>query len=135
MLADQKHPILLFDGHCNLCNGAVQWVLARDKSGIYRFASLQSEIGQQLQQEYQLDPTALDSMVLVKNGKAHQKSAAALETAIGLGGVYSFAKILKLVPSFISNWVYDFVARNRYRWFGRSEECWLPRPEWKARFL
>ncbi|PHI20368.1 thiol-disulfide oxidoreductase [Lewinellaceae bacterium SD302] len=135
MTSTDQHPVLLFDGHCNLCNGAVQWVLARDKEGVIRFASLQSEVGQRLQEQFKLDPAALDSIVLVKNKQAYQKSTAALETAASMGGIYSVANVFKVVPAFIRNAVYDFVARNRYRWFGRSEECWLPRPEWKERFL
>lgn len=135
MSVSTQNPVLLFDGHCNLCNGAVQWVLARDKAATFRFTSLQSELGQQLQEQYELDPTELDSMVLIQNGKAYTRSSAALKTAEGLGGLYSAAGLFMLVPAFIRNGVYDFVARNRYRWFGRSEACWLPRPEWKERFL
>jgi predicted DCC family thiol-disulfide oxidoreductase YuxK len=135
MPTSNQHPVLLFDGHCNLCNGAVQWVLARDKAAVFRFTSLQSELGQELQQQYKLDPAELDSMVLIQNNKAYTKSSAALKTAEGLGGLYSAAGLFMLVPAFIRNGVYDFVARNRYRWFGRSEACWLPRPEWKERFL
>lgn len=135
MTTTDQHPVLLFDGHCNLCNGAVQWVLARDKAGVIRFASLQSEVGQRLQEQFKLDPAALDSIVLVKDKQAYQKSTAALETAASLGGIYGAATVFKVVPTFIRNAVYDFIARNRYRWFGRSEECWLPRPEWKERFL
>ena len=135
MIKYPEGPLLLFDGHCNLCNGAVQWVLGRDKAGIFKFASLQSETGQQAQTAYQLDPSQLDSMVLIKDGKAYTKSGAALKTAATLGGFYQLAEVLLIVPAFIRNAVYDFIARNRYHWFGRSEACWMPRPEWEDRFL
>lgn len=128
-------PLLLFDGHCNLCNGAVQWVLSRDKQGIFSFASLQSKTGQHIQRTHQLDPSQLDSMVLVKDGKAYTQSNAALKTAASLGGSYKLANLFLIIPSFIRNSVYNFIARNRYRWYGKSEACWMPRPEWKERFL
>lgn len=128
-------PLLLFDGHCNLCNGAVQWVLSRDQAGQFKFASLQSQTGQAAQTDYQLDPAELDSMVLIKDGKAYTKSSAALMTGATLGGFYRLGNVLMIIPVFIRNAVYDLIARNRYRWFGRSETCWLPRPEWKERFL
>lgn len=130
-----KRPILLFDGHCNLCNGSIQWVLGRDRAGLFRFASLQSEVGEDLQRAYGLDTKDIDSVVLIHEGRAYLKSEAALRTAGLLGGGYKLAKGLLAVPAGLRNWVYDLVARNRYRWFGRSEECWLPRPEWKERFL
>lgn len=135
MVKYSKIPLLLFDGHCNLCNGAVQWVLKRDKKGQVYFASLQSETGEKALKDFQLDDKELDSMVFISNGKAYTKSSAALKLATTLGGVYTMAGWLMIVPAFLRNAIYDFVARNRYRWFGRSETCWLPRPEWKERFL
>lgn len=134
-MTTDNHPILLFDGVCNLCNGLVQWVLARDKRKHIRFASLQSEQGQDLQREYGLNPAALDSLVYVKDGKAYTKSSAALLLGQELGGIYQAARLGWIVPSPIRDWVYDWVARNRYRWFGKAEACWLPRPEWQERFL
>lgn len=135
MSTQAEHPILLFDGVCNLCSGFVQWVLPRDKKGRYRFASLQSELGKTVKTEQGLDPDKINSIVLYQQGKVYTKSAAALRLAVGLGGWYQLAGVFFIIPPFIRDAVYDFIARNRYRWFGKSEACWLPRPEWKERFL
>ncbi|MEL6393567.1 MAG: thiol-disulfide oxidoreductase DCC family protein [Bacteroidota bacterium] len=127
--------VIMFDGHCNLCNGWVQWVLKRDKKGRYKFASLQSEIGQKLIIDSGRDPDSFDSVVLWRNNHIWIKSEAALRIASGLGGIYKLAMIFMAVPGIVRNAVYDWIARNRYRWFGRSEECLLPKPEWRNRFL
>ena len=128
-------PILLFDGHCNLCNASVQWVLRRDKSGRFRFASLQSDFGRQLMHTHGLDADRLDTVVLIVGGKVYLRSDAPLEVARHIGGVWRWLYPFRLIPPFIRDAVYRFIARNRYRWFGRNEVCWLPRPEWKDRFL
>lgn len=131
-----NHPILFFDGHCNLCNGAVQWFLKRDKKEVLRFASLQSDLAKQLLPTAGVNPEELSSLVLYNDGKAHTHSAGALRTGELLGGIYApLGKAGLLFPRFLRDGVYDFIARNRYRWFGRSEVCWLPQPEWKARFV
>ncbi|MEM9928568.1 MAG: thiol-disulfide oxidoreductase DCC family protein [Bacteroidota bacterium] len=130
------HPILFFDGVCNLCNGAVQWFITRDKQGVLRFASLQSDLGQELLPAAGVDPTSLSSLVLLEDGKAYTKSGGALRAAAHLGGSWkALAKTMFIFPSFLRDGVYDFIARNRYRWFGKEEACMLPRPEWKARFV
>lgn len=130
------HPILFFDGHCNLCSGAVQWFLKRDRRGVLRFASLQSELARKLLPPLGVDPGQLSSLVLYKGGKAHTHSSGALRAYRLLGGIYRPLSALGLAfPRLLRDGVYDFIARNRYRWFGRSEECWLPRPEWKQRFV
>lgn len=131
-----EHPILFFDGVCNLCNGAVQWFLLRDKVGKLRFASLQSELAQQLLPTAGVDPTGLSSLVLLEGNRVYTKSSGALRAASYLGGGWGKAgKLLAIFPAGLRDGVYDFIARNRYRWFGKEEACWLPRPEWKARFL
>lgn len=135
MNSEEPTPILLFDGVCNLCNGLVKWVIQRDKTGKIRFASLQSARGRELQQSFNINPDQLDSLVLIHQGKAHTKSDAALLLARELGGIYPALGVFRIVPRFIRDLVYDVVARNRYRWFGQSEACMLPRPEWKSRFL
>ena len=127
--------ILLFDGVCNLCNGSVQWVIAHDKKGIFRFAALQSEAGQAALQQLGRDQITFDSVVLIAGSKVFTKSDAAIEIAKQLGGFWALAPVLKICPRFIRNKVYDWVARNRYRWFGKKAQCMLPRPEWKNRFL
>lgn len=130
-----SHPILLFDGVCNLCNASVQWVLLRDHKEVFRFAALQSETGNAKLQQFDLSSDSFDTVVLVDGDRLYTRSDAALEVLRRLGGIYSFAVVLKIIPRFIRNAVYSWIARNRYRWFGRQEQCMLPRPEWKARFI
>ncbi|GAB4487659.1 MAG: thiol-disulfide oxidoreductase DCC family protein [Saprospiraceae bacterium] len=135
MNPDIKSPILLFDGVCNLCNASVQWVLKRDRNGIFKFAALQSEIGQRLLQQFGFSQENFDTVVLVDGEKVFTRSDAPLEIARRLGGLWSLFFVFKIIPRFLRDAVYNWVARNRYRWFGRREECMLPRPEWKNRFL
>lgn len=131
-----NHPILFFDGHCNLCNGAVQWFLKRDKKEVLRFASLQSDLAQQLLPPAGVDPNKLDSLAFYTDGKAYTHSEGALRAGKLLESWYAPVAGLGLMfPGFLRNGVYNFIARHRYRWFGRSEACWLPTPEWKARFV
>lgn len=128
-------PILLFDGLCNLCNGVVQWLIVRDQHGRLRYASLQSKIGQQIQEQHGLDPTKLDSLILYENGKLLFKSNAVLRLADWLSWPYRILCFFSWMPLFIRDGLYDWVARNRYRWFGKKEACMLPKAEWKDRFL
>lgn len=130
-----KHPIILFDGVCNLCNNSVQFVIERDKQRQFRFASLQSEIGQQYQAQAGLPKGELGTVLLVKNGKIYKKSSAALRIARQLDGLWSLLFVFIIIPPFIRNAVYDFIARNRYRWFGKQDSCWLPTPDLKVLFL
>jgi predicted DCC family thiol-disulfide oxidoreductase YuxK len=129
------HPILLFDGVCNLCNASVQWILKRDLKGQFRFASLQSEIGQQYLQKYRLESQHFDTAVLVSGEQIFLRSDAALEILRRIGGLWSLLYFFKIVPRPLRNAAYNLVARNRYKWFGYSEECMLPRTEWKEQFL
>lgn len=128
-------PILLFDGVCNLCNGVVQFIIKRDKKRIFRFASLQSDIGGELLVQYGLPIDKVDTIVLIENNQAYTRSTAALRVAPHLNGFWSWTKLLWLFPAFIRDWCYDFIARYRYRWFGKRERCLLPREEWRGRFL
>jgi predicted DCC family thiol-disulfide oxidoreductase YuxK len=131
-----QHPVILFDGVCNLCNSSVQWVLRRDKKGTYRFAALQSERGGEILAAFGKSPATLNSIILVSEaGEIYSESGAALRIAAGLGGFWSLARVFLLIPAPLRNWVYRIVARNRYRWFGKTEACMLPSAEWKARFL
>ncbi len=127
-----EQPILYFDGVCNLCNNAVQFVIRHDKQKKFLFASLQSAAGKEVLQKL---PATPDSMVLYASGKYHLKSSAALHTARLLGGIYALAFVFIIIPGFIRNAVYDLIARNRYTWFGKREECMIPTPELKSRFL
>lgn len=129
------HPVVLFDGVCNLCNGSVQFILKRDPQARFRFASLQSEAGRSLLVEHGLDPDALSSVVVVEDGRVWQESSAALRIARHLPGAWKLLRIFTVIPRPLRDAVYRLIARNRYRWFGKSETCWLPTPELKGRFL
>jgi predicted DCC family thiol-disulfide oxidoreductase YuxK len=127
--------ILLFDGVCNLCNGAVQFVINRDERQKFRFASLQSEAGQDLLRHFGLSTQRFDSFVLIEGERFHTESTAALRVAKQMGGGWPLLYAFIIVPAPIRNAVYRFVARNRYRWFGRKESCAIPTPGLEARFL
>ncbi|MFB9273645.1 thiol-disulfide oxidoreductase DCC family protein [Cohnella cellulosilytica] len=132
----QDEPIvLLIDGHCNMCHGLAKFVIRRDKRAIFRFASLQSERGKKLLQEGGMPEDALETFVMVDNGKYYTKSAAALRIGRKLGLPWAIAYPAIVLPRFVRDRAYDFVARRRYRWFGRSESCLLPTPEMRSRFL
>ena len=128
--------IILFDGVCNLCNGAVLWIIRRDSRDIFRFASLQSEAGRELTRERHIDTGQVDSIILIDPGVAYYlKSDAALEIARELKGYGTLPLLLGWIPKSIRDGIYDLVARNRYRMFGKKQECMVPTPELKARFL
>ena len=128
-------PIVLFDGVCNLCNGSVQFLLKRDREGRFRFASLQSDAGRRLMAEHGLAVDSLSSVLLIEGGRVWQESSAALRIARHLPGAWKLLWIFAAVPRPLRDAVYRWIARNRYRWFGKTETCWLPTPELKARFL
>lgn len=128
-------PLILFDGDCNLCNGAVQFVLRRDRAARFRFASLQSAVGRQVLADLGVLGRLPDSIVLVHAGRVRTKSAAALAIARGLRWPWPLTSIAWLVPWPLRDLVYDWIARNRHRWFGRREQCWVPTPALRARFL
>lgn len=132
----QGKKIILFDGVCNLCNNAINIIIDHDKNDVFRYASLQSEWGQKLTNERKIDISEVDSIILIDPGKAYYvKSTAALEISKDLSGGYSFLKHFLLFPEGFRNAVYDFIARNRYKWFGKKENCRIPTPELKAKFL
>jgi predicted DCC family thiol-disulfide oxidoreductase YuxK len=128
-------PILLFDGVCNLCSGAVRFVIRHDPRGRFRFAALQSETGRRLLVRHGLPPDALDTFVLIEGESCFTRSDAALELARRLGGAWRALAILRLVPRPIRDAAYGLVVRNRYRWFGKSDRCMVPTPELARRFL
>ena len=131
----QEHPVILFDGVCNLCQAAVQFVITRDPNRHFRFASLQSAYGQAIAQKAGLSITDLSSFILYENGAAYTRSTAALKTTKGLSGGWPLLYVFIIVPKFIRDAIYDFIAKNRYRWFGKKESCWVPTPALKALFL
>jgi len=128
--------IILFDGVCNLCNSTVQFLIKHDKKDVFRFVALQSDLGQQIMAYIGIDTSKVDSIIVYEPGKAYfYKAEAALEIASAIGGVYTLLAVFKAVPKGISNAVYDYIARNRYKWYGKKEACMLPTPEIKAKFL
>lgn len=129
-----KKAIVLFDGECHFCNGAVQFIIKRDRKGFFQFASLQSEIGQQLLLKYDVD-RKIDSIVVIADKRVYIKSAAALRIGKDLDGAWKALSILNIVPKFLRNLAYDWVAKNRYRWFGKQEVCKIPSEEERKRFL
>ncbi|MDQ7948799.1 MAG: thiol-disulfide oxidoreductase DCC family protein [Pedobacter sp.] len=129
------HPTIFFDGVCNLCNSAVQFTIERDKHAIFRFASLQSNFAQRTLSPYGIETDKKASFVLLENGKVYQRSTAALRVAKRLKGLWPLLYVLIIIPPFIRNAVYDFIAKNRYKWFGQQESCWVPTPALKEKFL
>lgn len=126
------HALVLFDGVCNLCSNSVQLIIKNDRKDYFRFASLQSELGIALKDRHRI---TADSIVLVEEGKVYTQSAAALRIARRLKGAYPLLFGLLIIPGFIRDGVYAFIARNRYRWFGQKEACWVPTPELKNKFI
>ncbi len=132
---DDDGPILFFDGVCNLCSASVQFVIARERTQTLRFASLQSATAARLLPPLGVDPSALESLVLLQDGQASVRSTAALLTAQHLRAPWSWLAVGLLVPRVLRDVVYGAIAVNRYRLFGRQDACWLPSPTLKARFL
>jgi predicted DCC family thiol-disulfide oxidoreductase YuxK len=129
------HPVILFDGVCNFCNAAVNFTIKRDKQKKIRFAALQSGAGRQLIQQYGLPADDMRSFLFIENGKVYSRSTAALKVCRYLTGLWPLCYGLIIVPAFIRNGIYDWIAKNRYKWFGEKEECMIPTPEIKGRFL
>lgn len=128
-------PIILFDGICNLCNNSVQFVIKHDKGNNFMFATLQSTTGQSLLLQYNLPQEGFNSFVLIKDEKVYLKSTAALNVAKNLNGPVKLLYGFIIVPAFIRNSVYNFIAKNRYKWFGKKESCMIPTPALQSRFL
>lgn len=133
---ENNKQLILFDGVCNLCEASVQYVIKHDKNDVFRYTALQSEVAQQIIEKYEIDRTKLDSILLYAPEKGiSYKSTAALKIASKLGFPRNFMVVFMIVPAFIRNWVYDYIARNRYQWYGKKDECMIPTPELKSKFL
>lgn len=132
-----EHPVVLFDGVCNLCNASVNFVLDRDPEGRFHFAALQSEAARALLAAHGREPPKAepDSIVLIENGVVYERSTAGLRIARHLRGPVKLLYAFIVFPRVVRDVVYRFIARNRYRWFGKSDVCRVPTPELKARFL
>lgn len=136
MKASSEHPLLLFDGVCNLCNGSIQFIIERDKQAFFRFASLQSETGQAHLRKLNLPTDEFDSFILFEKGQYYYRSTAALKVYSRLDCIFwKMSRIFFLVPRSIRDAVYDWVAKNRYKWFGKQDQCMMPSPELSSRFL
>lgn len=126
-------PIIFFDGVCNLCNGAINFIIDHDKNSYFKFAPLQSEIAQELIPQSILENT--DSIILFDSDQIYSKSTAALKVAKKLDGMWKALYILIFFPKFFRDFVYDYIAKNRYKWFGKRDTCRLPTQDIKNRFL
>lgn len=128
-------PIVLFDGVCNLCNGAVQFIIRHDKKNIFMFASLQSEVGRKILEQYNFPLDEFNSFILIENNKAYTRSTGALRVAKKLNGLWPLLYGFIIIPKLLRDGIYNWVGRNRYKWFGKKDACMIPTPELKARFL
>ena len=131
----ENKSILLFDGVCNLCNRSVQFIIKRDRKKQFLFAPLQGKTGQDLLQRFNLPANNLNSFVLVEKDKVYTRSSAALRVSKTLGRGWQFFYVFMIVPRFIRDGVYNLIAKNRYKWFGKKNSCMIPTPELKDRFL
>ena len=127
--------IILFDGVCNLCNGAVNWIIDRDKKNQFKFASLQSAFGKNVVKEHSLDNQYLDTIVLLQNQKIYLRATAVLRIVKQLGGFYRLAAIFLIIPAPILNFFYNIVAQYRYAWFGKRDSCRVPEAGLKNKFI
>lgn len=128
-------PLIVFDDVCVLCAGFVQWVIARDPGGRFRFTSAQGPLGQALYRDLGLDPVRFETNLLVVNGVVYGKLRGLIEILTRLGGMWRIAAVLRVLPGPLGDWLYDRIALNRYRLFGKRETCWLPTPDLADRVI
>lgn len=132
----KNKKIILFDGVCNLCDATVQFIIKKDKKDVFRFVSLQSELGQKIVHYLGINPEKTDSIILYEPAVAYYiKAEAALRIAKELQSWHAVLFYLNGIPNFIKNRVYDFIAKNRYKWYGKKDACMIPSPELKEKFL
>lgn len=134
-MSTTNHPIVLFDGVCNLCNGVVKFAIKRDKKEILHFASLQSEPAKVLMRKYAIDEHQLKTFIFIEKDQVYTRSTAGLKLIRHFGGLWVLLYAFIIVPKPIRDLVYNFISKNRYRWFGKEESCMIPSPEVRARFL
>jgi len=134
-MLDKTNKILLFDGVCNLCSGSVFFIIKRERNKLIRYAAVKSTQGKLLLKKYGIKDDYLGSLIFIDDGKAYFKSTGALRLCKYLKSLWPLLYALIVVPSFLRNSVYDFVAKNRYQWFGRKESCMFPIVELKSLFL
>ncbi len=127
--------VILFDGVCNFCNNAVNFVIKRDKQAAIMFTPLQSDTGKELAKQYGIPVDNLQSFIFIEKGKAFNRSTAALKVCKYLKAAWPFCYVFIIVPAFIRDGIYNWIAKNRYKWFGQKNECMIPTPDVRARFL
>lgn len=130
-----EEPIILFDGVCNFCNDTVNFVIRKDPKSVFKFATLQSSVAQQILKSYNLDNTEMNSFLLIENGNIYSESTAALRVCRRLKGLWPLMYGFIIVPKLFRNGIYNWIAKNRYTWFGKKGVCMIPSPDVKARFL
>ncbi|UMB54479.1 DUF393 domain-containing protein [Lutibacter sp. A64] len=131
----EKNSIILFDGVCNLCNASVNFIIKHDKKEHFKFASLQSDAAKELLLQYNSKKINMDSIILIENNNFYEKSTAALKISKKLNNGFSLLYLFIIIHPFIRDWVYNYIAKNRYKWFGKKENCMIPTPELKNRFI
>ena len=132
----KNKKIILFDGVCNLCNDAVLKVIKYDTKNVFLFTALQSENGKKIIKQLGIDISKIDSIILYEPGVSYDiKSTAALKIMYAFGGIWTLSQIFIVLPEGFRNFVYDYIAKNRYRWFGKKESCMIPTPQLKEKFL
>lgn len=137
MIENIKHKkIILFDGVCNLCNNSVVKVIKYDRKNTFAFAALQSKSGKSIIESLQIDISKIDSIILYESGVSYEvKSTAVLKIMKDFGGFWYLTQIGLLFPEFFRNYIYDYIAGNRYKWFGKKESCMIPKEKLKTKFL
>lgn len=128
-------PVILFDGVCNFCNAGINFIIRQDKKKVFRFAALQSDAGQKILKQYNLPTEGFESFILIANGKVYKKSAAGLRVYGKLPWYWKWTQAFWIAPKFLRDAIYNWIARNRYKWFGKKEECMVPTPELRSRFI
>ena len=131
----ENNPIILFDGVCNFCNSSVNFVIERDKKSVIKFAALQSDAGQQLLQQFNLSPPEFNSFIFIAAGNIYTASTAALKVCKYLTALSPLLYGFIIVPRFIRDGIYNWISKNRYKWFGKKDQCMIPTPEVRSRFL
>ena len=132
--ADDR-PVVVFDGHCALCSGTVQFILRHDRHARFRLLAAQSPVGEALFLHYGLDPKEFETYILIERGIAHFRSEATIRLAEGLGFPWALVRVVRIVPAAWRDSIYDFVARHRFHLFGRRSACFRPDPQYQDRFL
>lgn len=133
-IMNPSHPLVLFDGVCNLCDSSVQFIIKRDPKKRFRFTFLQSDLGQKFLRQLKQPTEILESVILIYGGKAYFESSAALHILKIIGGLWALFYAFIVIPSFLRNFIYRIIAKNRYRWFGKKDSCMMPTPDIKERF-